>query len=90
MFPADAILIARGKYATLSKERRRELKIAQATAQNLMNAASQIMRDLETEPPVDNGHVEAAQDCINMLSDSQAKLLALGTQMQELLPQAWE
>ena len=90
MFPSDAILIARGKYATLSKERRRELKIARETGQNLMNAASQIMRDLETEPPVNGGHVEAAQACINTLSDCQAKLGELGAQMQELLPQAWE
>jgi hypothetical protein len=90
MFPADPILLARGKYATLSKERRRELRLAQDLAQNLMNQTSQIMRDLETEPPVTGEFIEIAGQCLAGLKESRERVVGLSTQMQELKPVAWK
>ena len=90
MFPADPILIARGKYATLSRERRKLLRDAQDHSQSLMASITWIMRDCEAEPPSDIKPLQTAGECITGLQDIRGKIVELSNQMLELKPEAWK
>ena len=89
MFPADSILLARGKYATLGAARRALLKSAQAACSLLMDQASQIMRDVEQEPPCKPEHLQAAFDCLEQAGNARAELIKICEQMIELKQEAW-
>lgn len=89
MFPADSILLARGKYATLGTERRSLLKRVQSSCTLLMDQASQIMRDAEKSPPESADHLEAALNCLEQAGNARAELVKVCEQMNELRETAW-
>lgn len=89
MFPADSILLARGKYATLSSERRALLKRVQSSCSLLMDQASQIMRDAEKEPPVNSDHLQAAFTCLETAGNARAELVKVCELMGEIKEDAW-
>ncbi len=89
MFPPDDILLARGKYSTLSKERRILLKHVQSSCSLLMDQASQIMRDAEKEPPQKSIHLEAAFTCLEDAGNARAELIKVCEAMLELREKAW-
>jgi chromosome segregation ATPase len=87
-YPSDEVLIARGKYSTLSSQRRELLKGLQRDVEQLANNAHRILRAHEnidhSQNELDRASelVEAAQDKLDVLKEL-APLLA------ELEPQAW-
>lgn len=89
MFPSDSILLARGKYSTLSSERRALLKRVQSSCSLLMDQASQIMRDAEKEPPVNAEHLTAAAACLEQAGNARAELVKVCEQMIPLKQEAW-
>ena len=89
MFPPDDILLARGKYSTLSKERRALLKRVQSSCSLLMDQCSQIMRDAEKEPPLQAIHLEAASTCLEDAGNARAELVKVCEAMLELREKAW-
>lgn len=89
MFPADPVLIARGKHATLSRERRALLKRVQVACSMLMDQTAQIMRDSEKEPPADASHLTAAATLLEDAGNARAELMAVCKQIAEIKDLAW-
>lgn len=89
MFPADDVLIARGKYSTLRSERETQLKRAQAIYASIVSAAHAALRDCEQTPPENEAHVQMIEKCLGNMKDTRTKLLDLGKQLVELKPLAW-
>jgi len=89
MFPSDDILLARGKFSTLSHERRNLLKRVQSSCSLLMDQASQIMRDAEKEPPVNDVHLSAAASCLEQAGEARLELVKVCEQMDDLKELAW-
>ncbi len=88
-FPDDATLIARGKYSTLSKERRDQIDRVQGIAKTIMHLANPLLRDCESQPPEDPKPLKGLQDCLRNAETARNKLLEVCAQMEELKPTAW-
>lgn len=89
MYPDDQTLIARGKYSTLGKDRRVQLDRVQSVCTSLMTATQGSLRDCETMPPVNNGHIQQIDKCLENLKDAREKLVTLSTEMIEIKKVAW-
>lgn len=89
MYPPDEILIARGKYSTLSKERRKQLERARDICTAITTASHAALRDCEKQPPEEIGPVLTVEKCLTNLKDTRERLTALSTEMLELEPTAW-
>lgn len=88
-YPTDEVLLARGKYSTLGKERREQLERVQKICTTLMNTASQILRDCEKRPPENESLLPLIETCWKNLGLSRQKLTEIAKEMNELQPQAW-
>lgn len=89
MFPADDILIARGKLSTLRKERREQLERVQGICTTLVTTAQAALRDCECKPPKEPQHLATLGKCLEHLHTSRERLIALSLGMNELEPEAW-
>lgn len=89
MFPSDEVLLARGKYSTLSHERREQLKRVQGICNTIVTAAHSALRDCEGRPPSNKTHIDTLAVCLKNLGDARERLITLGLGLQELEPDAW-
>lgn len=89
MFPADDVLIARGKVATLRKERREQLERVQGICTTLITTAQAVLRDCEAKPPKEPQHLETIGKCLTNLQTSRERLITLALAMKEFEPEAW-
>lgn len=89
MYPDDATLIARGKYSTLSKERKEQIKRVQAICTTMMTAAAHINQDCQARPPVNMAAYESMVKCLENAISSRDRIAALCKEMAELEPLAW-
>lgn len=89
MFPDDATLIARGKYSTLSRERREQLSRIAKIGTTIIGTANAILRDCEERPPSDGAPLAMLETCLGNLKAAREKLITLSLGMAELEPQAW-
>jgi len=88
MFPSDEILLARGKYSTLSKERHEQIKRVQDICRTVQGTVPLILSDAQEKPPVEN-HLELLGKCIENLITSRERLITLSLGMNELEEEAW-
>lgn len=88
-FPEESVLIARGKYATLSRERKSQIERVQKISTTIMHMANPLLRDCEERPPKDSGPLKMLEDCVKNAHQARGKLIELCTQMNELKQQAW-
>jgi hypothetical protein len=88
MFPADEILIARGKYSTLSRERRVQLERVRKTMDHLQQLTVNVVRTMTTDEP--QYKVADMRRCLDSLEDAAGKIIALSDEMAELKPLAWD
>lgn len=89
MYPDEATLVARGKYATLSHERREQLKRVQSICSFIVTAAQGALRDSEHMPPEDISHILDLERCLVNLKDARSRIVSLASEMVELKPFAW-
>lgn len=89
MYPADDILIARGKYSTLSKERKEQIKRVQGICTTMMTAAAQILNDCQAKPPTNMAAYESMAKCLENAISARDKIATLCNDMAELEPVAW-
>ncbi|HZR03867.1 MAG TPA: hypothetical protein VFA81_11905 [Burkholderiales bacterium] len=89
MFPPDEVLIARGKYTTLSKERREQLDRVRSVCTTLITNAQATLRDCEAKPPKDPSHLETMVKCLENLQSARERITTLCLGMQELEEEAW-
>lgn len=89
MFPDEPTLIARGKYATLSKERRVQIERVQTICKTIMHLANPLLDDCQEKPPADGSPLSRLEECIKNARSARDRLIELSTQMNELKEQAW-
>ena len=89
MYPADDILIARGKYSTLAGERKEQIKRAQGICTTMVTAAHQILTDCQAKPPTNMAAYESMAKCLENAISARDRLAVLCTEMAELEPKAW-
>lgn len=89
MYPDDSTLIARGKYSTLSKERKEQIKRVQGVCTTMMTAAHNILQDCQAKPPVNMAAYESMAKCLENAISARDRIAALCTEMAELEPMAW-
>lgn len=88
-FPPDPVLIARGKYSTLGRERTEQLKRVQTICQTLMQATQQALRDCEKRPPDNAEPVQTIETCLTNLRKARETLTALCLELDSLRGLAW-
>lgn len=86
MYPADDVLIARGKYSTLNKERREQIKRAQKIAETVQAIVYKHVATMQTGAPCDFSELKL---CIDNLSKTASKLEELIGMMRDIETQAW-
>lgn len=89
MFPDDATLIARGKYSTLTKERREQLERVQAICTTIITMAHGTLRDCEQKPPKNREPLETMKKCFDNLEVARERLITACLGMAELQEEAW-
>lgn len=89
MFPSDDILIARGKFSTLSKMRREQIERVQGICTTMVTTSQAILRDCEQKPPVNGANLETMRKCIDNVTDARERLITLCLGLSELEPEAW-
>lgn len=89
MFPDEATLIARGKYSTLTNERRAQLERVQGICTSIMTAAQGALRDCELKPPANPAHIETIVKCMQNLKDARERIITISLGLIELEPEAW-
>ncbi len=89
MFPADEILIARGKHATLSKERRQQIERVQDICRTIMATAPLILADCQKRPPEDPKLIQKLEHCIGNLTTARERIITTCLGMEELHDEAW-
>lgn len=93
MFPADPILIARGKHATLSRERRAQIERVQGIVTMMVSEAHGVLRDCQRDkkaPPQEPQRIDMLIKCLENLQSARSKLVELCTDLQALHGEAWE
>lgn len=88
-FPSEEVLLARGKYSTLSRARREQLETVQRTIQAMMTAAQQALRDCEARPPSNLEPLVTISKMLNTATKARDELISLSNEMEELYPLAW-
>ena len=89
MYPDDLTLIARGKYSTLGKERRKQLERCQDACREIVTAAQAVLRDSEGMPPVNAGPLKIVETCLADLKNTREQLIQLCDAMIIIKPFAW-
>ena len=89
MFPEDSILLARGKYSTLNKERRSQLERVQGICTTLVTTAQATLRDCEQRPPTNGTHLETLDKCLVNLKAARESLITIALGLNELEEEAW-
>lgn len=89
MYPADDILVARGKYATLSKERRQQIERVQTICKTIMHLANPLLDDCQEKPPANADPLTKLQDCLKNAQTARDRIVVLCGAMAELEPLAW-
>lgn len=88
-FPDNDVLLARGKYSTLSHERHEQLKRVQAICATLITGAQAVLRDCESRPPKEPQHIVTLATCVENLTDARDRIIRISQGMNELEPAAW-
>ena len=92
MFPAENILIARGKYETLWRERREQIERVQKIVTTLVSDSHGVLRDCQrskNELPQEPQRMEMLSKCLENLQAARSKIVELCQAMQALEGEAW-
>jgi hypothetical protein len=89
MFPEDSILIARGKYSTLGKQKREQMQRAQKATDYAMVRLQTFLKLMNTDEPTVAPLAELRR-CLDSLDDAGSKIVSLTEQMKELKSEAWD
>ena len=88
-FPDDQTLIARGKYSTLSAERKAQLKRVQDICRTIQGEVIHVLRDCEDTPPADGSHLKTLEICLANLQKARDRITEVSNEMNQIKPDAW-
>lgn len=86
MYPSDDILIARGKYSTLNKERREQIKRAQKIAETMQAIIYKHVSTMQTGASCDFAEL---QTCMVNMQKAADRIVEITAQMRDVEPIAW-
>lgn len=89
MFPADDILIARGKYSTLSKERREQIERTQKVADTIRKNLLVALLGIQERPTASCESLVSLRACIANWETAWTRVDELNAEMDELRGLAW-
>ena len=89
MFPDDATLIARGKYATLRRDKRQQLERIQATCATLITTAQGVLTECQAKAQDRPQLIVTLATCVENLTEARDKVITLNAGMAELENAAW-
>lgn len=89
MFPSDEILIARGKYSTLNKERREQMERVQKIVTSMVSTSSKVLKNCHERIPANEACFSELGKCLDNLVKANERLLTIGAGLNELEPDAW-
>ena len=89
-FPPDDTLIARGKYSTLSRERREQIERAQKLADTMRNHMLKALIGMQERPPCHQESMVALRACLGNWDTAWNRTEELCAEMAELKPLAWD
>lgn len=89
MFPSDEVLLARGKYSTLGRERNEQIKRVQDICRTIQGNATLILTDAQKRPPEDVKALEETIRCMENLKAARERIITLSLGLIELEPEAW-
>lgn len=89
MFPDDPTLIARGKHATLSRERRQQIERVAGICKTVMHLANPILDDCQEKPPTNAKPLDELETCLTNLKAARERIVTLCLGMEELREEAW-
>jgi hypothetical protein len=87
-FPDDPTLIARGKYSTLSGERRDHLKRVAKLSNTLQQHLLSALRGLEDRKDIAH-HLTGMRACLANFEQSAERMKAIHAEQDELSMEAW-
>lgn len=88
-YPDEATLIARGKWATLGRERYSLIRDMQAASKRIMHLANPMLDDAQEEPPVNDQPLKDLQGCLKGAEKIRERLLIVCNERASLKAQAW-
>lgn len=89
-YPDETILLARGKYSTLGRERKEQIERAHKICTTLMNSCAAALKDCQAAPPVNSGLLDAMKKCLENLETARDKITELDLERATLKPLAWD
>lgn len=89
MFPDDNVLIARGKYSTLNKERREQMERVQKIVTSMVTASSQVLKNCHERVPSNEAIFADLGKCMDNLFKANERLMTIGLGLNELEEEAW-
>lgn len=87
--PDEIVLIARGKYSTLSRERKKQLERYQKTASTAMTAIAASLKDAQTVPPASSDAISTVEKCLHNMMATREALVYLCGEMDLIRSMAW-
>lgn len=89
MFPEDSICIARGKQATLLKERREQIQRVQDICRTVQGNATLILSDCQKRPPEESKHLMETMKALENCVIARERIITLSLGIAELEEEAW-
>jgi len=89
VFPDEPTLIARGKFSTLMKERKEQIKRVQDICRTMQGNVALLLKDCEKKPPEDLATLEMTMKCMDNLKAARERIITLSLGLIELEPDAW-
>lgn len=89
MFPADDVLIARGKYSTLHKERKEQIERVQNICATLITTAHGVLMECQAKVQDRPQNIVTLATCVENMTAARDRIITLNADMAALEPQAW-
>lgn len=87
-YPADEVLLARGRYSTITAERKALMKAMQKAVETIANSAHRILRAPE-DLALAQGEATRVDECILAIKSILERLAVLAPLLAELQLVAW-
>lgn len=89
VYPDNATLLARGKWATLGREKYALIRDAQTIGKKIMHLANPFLEDCQEELPADETPLKELHGCLKGAEKIRGRLVEIATERASLKAQAW-
>ena len=90
LFPDESVLLARGKYSTLSRARKSQVERFQKAGQTAMHSIAAALKECQDMPPSDVSHLTMVRKCLENMEAARQEIVELCVEIIPLKAEAWE